>query len=198
MINDNLPIGATPLGPDDFQSLIPQGLSTRAHLDQFESRNIQQGILWAMRVRKKPKDILNLDFCLKLHKQMFNKTWKWAGQFRRYDVNIGNTSPVMISTEVKNLCDDVLVWIEFTTYPLDEICIRFHHRLVYIHPFPNGNGRHSRIMADVLRKSLALPLFTWGTNENLTATSKSRLDYIAALRLADSGDCTELLKFAKE
>jgi Fic-DOC domain mobile mystery protein B len=197
MSNDDLPIGATPLTPDDAKGLIPKGLSTRAHLDQFESRNIQQGFMWAMRGKKTPADILSIDFCLKLHKQMFNKTWQWAGQFRRYEVNIGNTPPVMISMSVKNLLDDVLAWIEFETYPLEEICIRFHHRLVYIHPFPNGNGRHARMMTDLLLRSLGQPLFTWGAGTNLTPGSKNRMDYIAALRMADAGDCTGLLEFAR-
>ena len=103
----------------------------------------------------------------------------------------------MISTSVRNLFHDVLAWIEFGTYPLEEICIRFHHKLVYIHPFPNGNGRHSRIMADFLLRSLGLPLFSWGSGANLTPASKSRMGYIDALRLADAGDCTALLAFAK-
>ena len=197
MINDGLPVGATPLTPDDAKGLIPKGLSTRGHLDQFESRNIEQGLIWAIRGKKKPADILSIDFCLKLHKQMFNKTWEWAGQFRRYEVNIGNTPPVMISMSVRNLLDDVLTWIEFGTYPLDEICIRFHHRLVYIHPFPNGNGRHSRIIADLLLKALGQPLFAWGANANLTTASKDRIDYIAALRTADAGNYASLLHFAR-
>ena len=101
MINDNLPQGATPLTPDDAQGLIPKGVPTRGALDQFESRNIQQALLWAMRGKRKPEEILCLDFCLSLHRQMFNRTWKWAGQFRRYEVNIGNTPPPMVPVAVR-------------------------------------------------------------------------------------------------
>ena len=196
MINDNLPQGATPLTPDDAQGLIPKGVPTRGALDQFESRNIQQALLWAMRGKRKPEEILCLDFCLSLHRQMFNRTWKWAGQFRRYEVNIGNTPPPMVPVAVRNLCDDARTWVEFGTYPPDEICIRLHHRLVWIHPFPNGNGRHSRIMADLLMAALGLPKFTWGTGSDLTKVSGSRFTYLAALREADRGSFGPLLAFA--
>ncbi|GAW86886.1 conserved hypothetical protein [Bathymodiolus platifrons methanotrophic gill symbiont] len=197
MINDELPIGATPLTPDDANGLIPKHIATRGQLDQFESRNIQQGLLWAMKTKRTPSDILNIDFCLKLHKQMFNKSWSWAGQFRKYEVNIGNIPPEIVAVQLKNLCDDAKAWIEFSSYPLDEIAIRLHHRMVYIHPFPNGNGRHSRIMADLLLKALGQPLFTWGNKANLTLQSQSRVDYLAALRLADKGDLSALLDYAR-
>ncbi len=198
MINDDLPSGATPLMPDDAKGLIPQGISTRGQLDQFESVNIQQGLVWAMKSQnRKPSDLMNIDFCLKLHKKMFDKTWTWAGQFRRYEVNIGNVPPEQVSVQLKNLCDDVLAWVEFETYPYDELCIRLHHRMVYIHPFPNGNGRHSRIMADLLLKSLGQSLFTWGNKVDLTHQTESRSEYLSALRLADKGDFGKLLTFVR-
>lgn len=195
MINDN-PQGATLLTPDDANGLMPKGISTRAQLDQFESRNIQQALTWALRGKRKPSEILTIDFCLKLHKQMFDKTWNWAGQLRRYEVNIGNTPPVMILMNLRNLCDDAQAWVDFKSYPVGELCIRLHHKMVLIHPFPNGNGRHSRIMADILMKSLDQPVFTWGKG-SLNQQSKSRMDYITALRLADAGDYKKLLQFAK-
>jgi len=197
MINDDLPVGATPLTPDDANGLLPKHIATRRQLDQFESRNIQQGLQWALKAKRKPADILNIDFCLKLHKHLFDKSWSWAGQFRLYEVNIGNTPPEIVMVQLKDLCDDAQAWIEFSTYPIDEIAIRLHHRMVYIHPFPNGNGRHSRIMADLLLKSLEQPLFTWGSKGNLTLQSKSRVEYLAALRLADKGDLSALLVYAR-
>jgi len=197
MIHDDLPNGATPLTPDDAKGLIPKGLSTRGQLDQFESRNIQQGLIWAMRGKKKPEDILNINFCLKLHQQMFNKTWQWAGRFRRHEVNIGNIAPAMVSVSLKNLCDDAQAWIEFGSYPADEIGMRLHHKMVYIHPFPNGNGRHSRIMADLLLKSLGCERFSWGSQANLVHHSKGRMDYLEALRLADGGKYEALLAFVR-
>ena len=198
MINDDLPGGATPLMPDDAKGLIPQGISTRGQLDQFESVNIQQGLVWAIKNQnRKASDLMNIDFCLKLHKKMFNKTWTWAGQFRHHEVNIGNVPPEQISVQLKNLCDDALAWLEFEDYSHDELCIRLHHKMVYIHPFPNGNGRHSRIMSDLLLKSLGQPLFTWGSKANLTCQTESRLDYLSALRSADKGNFEKLLTFAR-
>jgi Fic-DOC domain mobile mystery protein B len=198
VINDYLPSGATPLTPDDAKGLIPKGISTRGHLNQFESANIQQALIWAIKSKKqKPSDLLNIDCCLKLHKKMFDKTWIWAGKLRRYEVNIGNTPPEQVSVQLKNLCDDAQAWIEFKAYSYDELCIRFHHRMVYIHPFPNGNGRHSRIMADLLLKSLGEHFFTWGNKANLTTQTKSRAKYLSALRAADKGDFKNLLTFAR-
>jgi len=197
MINDDLPVGATPLTADDANGLLPKHIATRRQLDQFESRNIQQGLQWALKTKRKPADILSINFCLTLHKKMFNKSWAWAGQFRRYEVNIGNTPPEIVMVQLKDLCDDAQAWIEFSTYPMDEIAIRLHHRMVYIHPFPNGNGRHSRIMADLLLKALGQPLFTWGNKENLTLQSENRINYLAALRLADKGNLSTLLAYAR-
>jgi len=196
-VNSQLPAGATPLSPDDIKALIPYGITTRAQLDQFESRNIQQALLWAMRGTRKPQALLTIDFSLKLHKRMFDQTWGWAGQFRRREVNIGNTPPDIVSVWQRDLCDDARTWIEFGTYPADEICIRLHHRMVWIHPFPNGNGRHARIMADVLLKALGQPVFTWGRQASLSSLTQTRLTYLAALRTADRGDLTPLLAFAR-
>ncbi|MBB3063507.1 mobile mystery protein B [Microbulbifer rhizosphaerae] len=196
MINDGLPVGATPLTPDDSKGLIPSGISTRGQLDQFESRNIQQALSWAFRGNRAPDKILTLDFCQSLHKRMFDKTWQWAGLFRRYEVNIGNTPPLQVSMSLRNLCDDAKVWVECDTYPREELCVRFHHRMVWIHPYPNGNGRHSRIMADILAKALGLPMFTWGS-ANLMWPGKSRIDYIAGLQAADAGDYGPLMAFAQ-
>jgi Fic-DOC domain mobile mystery protein B len=197
MINDNLPPGATALTADDAKGLIPKGITTRGALDQFESRNIQQALIWSGRGKRTPADILSIDFCLKLHKLMFDKTWQWAGQFRRYEVNIGNTAPSAVSVSLRNLCDDAKAWIEFGSYPVDEIGIRFHHKLVWIHPFPNGNGRHSRIMTDLLLISLGQPKFTWGNATTLSRASQSRVTYLAGLRSADRGDFKDLLNFAR-
>lgn len=196
MINDSLPPGATPLSQDDVEGLIPKGVTTRGQLDQFESRNIQQALTWALRGTRKPENILTLDFCLALHRRMFDKSWKWAGRQRQREVNIGNTPPEMVAIGLRNLCDDAKAWLEFDSYPQEELCIRFHHRMVWIHPFPNGNGRHSRIMADILTKALGLPRFTWGSGD-LTQQSKSRSEYLAGLRTADIGNYAPLLAFAR-
>ncbi len=191
------PPGATPLDADELASLIPGHLTTQAELNEWEQLNIQQGDEWA---RKQRKEILNEAFVRQLHKQMFGDTWRWAGSFRTSDKNIGIDWP-KISIELRKLLDDVHYQIEHASYPPDEIAVRFHHRLVAIHPFPNGNGRHARLMADLLAERLGQPRFTWGSrglvDAGLVDASATRQAYIAALQAADARDYAPLRAFAR-
>lgn len=191
-MNFEYPEGATPLEREEAEGLLLSHISTRKELDRFEQENIIEAEKWAFKGRK--KDSLTVDFFLRLHKKMFGSVWRWAGQFRTSDKNIG--VPVwQISTELKKLCDDVSFWIENATYPPDEIAVRFHHRLTVIHPFPNGNGRHARLMTDiVLVKLLGQPHFTWGSG-NLVDAGTCRKQYIDALHAADQRDFGPLLAF---
>jgi fido (protein-threonine AMPylation protein) len=84
----------------------------------------------------------------------------------------------------------------FRTYPTDEIGVRFHHRLVFIHPFPQGNGRHARLAADLLIVSLGNTRFSWGS-ANLVEPAGARASYIRALRSADGHEIEPLLSFAR-
>ena len=186
------PPGATPLDGDELASLIPGHITTQGELNEWEQLNIAQGENWARRQRK---EILTEGFLRQLHKQMFGETWKWAGEFRKSDKNIG-VDWLKIGVELRNLLDDTRFQIEHASYPPDEIAIRFHHRLVGIHPFPNGNGRHARLMADLLVERLKRPRFTWG-RRSLIDASDTRQEYIAALRAADRRDIAPLLVFAR-
>lgn len=196
-VNLDYPAGATPLDADELASLIPAHLTTQAELNEWEQLNIGEGDKWARRQRK---DILGEDFLRQLHRRMFGETWKWAGEFRKSDKNIG-VDWRYIGVELKKLFDDVRYQIEHATFAADEIAVRFHHRLVAIHAFPNGNGRHARLMADLLAERLGQPRFTWGSrrlvNESLTDASPVRRDYIAALQAADARDIAPLLAFAR-
>lgn len=187
-VNFDYPPGTTPLDAAELASLIPGHLTTQAELNEWEQLNIGEGDQWA---RKQRKDILGEDFLRQLHRRMFGETWKWAGEFRKSDKNIG--------VELRKLLDDVRYQIEHDTYPADEIAIRFQHRLVAIHAFPNGNGRHARMMADLLAERLGQPRFSWGNrrlvNDNLTDAPPIRSDYIAALQAADARDIAHLLAF---
>jgi Fic-DOC domain mobile mystery protein B len=193
-MNFEYPEGATPLEREEAEGLLLSHISTRKELDRFEQENIIEAEKWAFKGRK--KDSLTVDFFLRLHKKMFGSVWRWAGQFRTSDKNIG--VPVwQISTELKKLCDDVAFWIGNATYPPDEIAARFHHRLTMIHPFPNGNGRHARLMTDILlEKVLGQPHFTWGSG-NLTDAGDCRKQYIDALYAADQRDFGPLLAFVR-
>lgn len=186
--------GATPLDYDDLEGLLLTHITTRGELDRWEMENIHQAILWAEGFKK--KDILNIDFILRLHKKMFSTVWKWAGKFRKSDKNIGISSNE-IAVEVQKLCDDSKAWLEFKPYPPDEFAARFHHRLVFIHPFANGNGRHARLMADlILEKIFNTTAFSWGS-ASLAKPGQTRKNYIDALRLADDHDYSLLLKFVR-
>lgn len=191
-IDLSYPSGATPLDGDELASLIPGHLTTQSELNEWEQLNIQHGEDWA---RKQRKEILTEAFVRQLHKQMFGETWRWAGKFRQSDKNIG-VNWLRIGVELKKLLDDVRYQVEHCSFPADEIAVRFHHRLVFIHPFSNGNGRHARLMADLLVERLGRLRFTWGSR-NLVDASETRQRYIAALQAADARDYALLLAFAR-
>ena len=196
-INEYLPLGATKLSPEDLEGLIPDYISKRGELDEFEKTNITKAINWLRRNNFNSENILTIGFIFELHHRMFDKTWLWAGKLRQRTVNIGNTPTEQIQMQVKNVLDNVGYWIKNKTFSVDEICIRLHHQLVWIHPFPNGNGRFSRIISDELRRSLGYGYFSWGrTNGNFVQATLSRKSYIEALRLADNKNYVALLEFA--
>jgi len=187
------PEGATPLDPDELGGLRFKHISTRGELDQLEQANITEGLQWLDK-QKRP-DVLNEGFVCDLHTRLFGDVWKWAGNFRRTEKNIG-IDPVQISIQLRQLLDDASFWIKNDTYQPKELAARFHHRLVYIHPFPNGNGRHARIMADVvLTKLMSEPEIDWAGGYRLEDMNERRTQYIAALREADRHDFAALLEF---
>jgi Fic-DOC domain mobile mystery protein B len=168
-------------------------ITTRGELDELEQVNIESGLLW---LRRRRKDVLTDDFAITLHKQLFGEVWTWAGTFRRTGKNTG-IDPPHIGVELRTLMDDARYWAEHGTYPPAEAAIRLHHRMVFIHPFPNGNGRHARIMADtVLARVYDAKPIDWSGGYDLQKMNDRRTAYIAALRAADRGDIEPLLAFA--
>ncbi len=189
-------LGQTPLDEEEKNGLLIPSISTRKELDEFEQKNIEQAIQWLMSKRFKVDTILSEEFIKLLHKQMFGEVWAWAGEFRKSNKNLG-IDRWKISTELKNLLDDTLYWIQKTTYPAEEIGIRFKHRLVSIHCFPNGNGRHSRLMADIIiEKIFNKPPYSWGA-ESDDKDNENRRHYIDAVQAADNNDYSLLLAFAR-
>ena len=194
MIGFVYPEGATPLDPDESKGLLLTHISTRAELDRWEQENIVEAIEWLEKT--KATDILNEQFIKKLHKKMFKHVWSWAGDFRTSDKNIGGQW-FQISTSLKMLCDNTLYKIERQIEAPDEVAIRFHHNLVWIHSFPNGNGRHARLMTDALLKNvLNCSKFTWGGG-NLRKPNNIRNFYIDALKAADKGNFDLLRQFVR-
>ena len=186
--------GQTPLDPDETAGLIPRHIETKGALNDWEQENILQTTQWLRRA--KIPDVLTEGFCRDLHRRMFNKTWRWAGTFRKSDKNIG-CDWALIAVKLNQLFGNAQYWVENDTFTPDELAARFHHALVWIHPFPNGNGRHARMMADALLKQLGQPVFSWGSSANLVSANAVRARYLAALRAADQGDFAELLAFVR-
>lgn len=195
------PEGATPLAPDDAKGLIPTWVATRADLNAVEQENIARALAWASMtpVMRSLQSLMTEESLKTLHARMFGDVWKWAGRYRQHDTNMGTHWPY-ISAQVRDLLDDVLAQVsdaENMPWPADELAVRFHHRLVVIHPFPNGNGRHARLVADLLVQALGAPTFTWGA-ENVNRTGDARRAYLDALRAADSEyDYRRLTAFAR-
>lgn len=186
------PPGSTPLEPEELDQLIPYHITTQEQLNAWEQANIITAEQWA----SKKKNIVSVNFIKELHRRMFNKTWKWAGKFRFSGKNIG-IDWHMIPEELGNLYSDVQYQLANKSFSDDEIAIRMHHRLAWIHPFPNGNGRHARLMADLLIMQRGQPRFSWGASQNLYEATPIRRKYIEALQFADRGDYSELIAFAR-
>ena len=191
-LNLDYPPGATPLDPDEAAGLIPAHITTMGQLNDWEAQNIIQAELW---LRGRRRELLSLSFVRLLHKRMFSETWKWAGKFRNTEKSIG-IDPAHISPRTQDLLEDIKVQLQYKSYPLDELAARFHHRLVSIHPFANGNGRHARLMADLLLEENGAPRFSWGQNSSADAAI-IRQQYIAALRAADARDYQSLFNFVR-
>lgn len=192
-MNFEYPLGATPLDPDEAQGLLPTHITTQGELNVWEQTNILQGELWAARQSK--RELLDEAFIRELHRRMFDQTWRWAGTFRSSDKNIG-VDWLHIAVQLRNLLDNTRYQMEHQVFSVDELAVRFHHQLVAIHPFPNGNGRHARLMADLLVQRLGMPRFSWGS-VSLVDTGEVRNAYLEALWAADRHNIALLLAFAR-
>ena len=176
------PDDATPLVPAERDGLKLTWITTRADLNAAEQDNIDAGAAWAFRSRR--ANILTVAFSIALHRQMFGQVWDWAGHYRTTERNIG-IAPYRIGTETAQLFDDAAFWVANETYEPDELAVRLHHRLVFVHPFPNGNGRHARMMADLLIRRIGAPPFSWGSNRDdgvIHDIGDLRKRYVSALR----------------
>jgi Fic-DOC domain mobile mystery protein B len=188
--------GQTPLDEEEKQGLKIKSITTQGELDEFEQLNIEKAVEWTIHANLKRERILTEKFIKDLHRKMYGDLWKWAGKFRRTEKNIG-IQWIQIGIELKNLLDDTNYWIEHGTFSPEEIAIRFKHRIVSIHCFPNGNGRHSRMMADIIMESIfEKELFSWHQS-TLMKEKAVRAAYIASLKKADEGDIGPLIQFAK-
>ena len=188
--------GQTPLNEEERDGLRIPSITTREELDEFEQLNIEKAIQWTFGKKLKTEQLFSEKYIKELHKRMYGEVWKWAGTFRTSEKNIGIKS-YLIAIELKQLLDDAIFWKENNTYNSEELAIRFKHRLVSIHCFANGNGRHSRFMADLIMEKLYnCEFFSWGS-ANLVKATETRSNYIKAVRKADNNDIEPLISFAK-
>ena len=188
--------GQTSLDDDERDALLIPTITTRSELDEFEQLNIEEAVQWTLETRFDVDKILTENFVKDLHERMFGSTWAWGGQFRTTNKNLG-VDKLEIPVHLRALLEDTRFWIREATYEPDEICVRLKHRIVSIHCFPNGNGRHARMMADILAEVVFdRPVFTWG-GVTLSRPGQARASYISALRLADAGDVGPLVEFAR-
>jgi Fic-DOC domain mobile mystery protein B len=188
--------GQTPLNEEEQNGLLIPSITTREELDEFEQLNIEKAIQWTFGKKWKAEQLFSEKFVKDLHKRMYGEVWKWAGAFRESEKNLGIKS-YLIPTELKVLLDDAIFWVQNDTYSPDELAIRFKHRLVSIHCFSNGNGRHSRLMADlIMEKLFNATFFSWGSS-NLVKATDTRKAYIKAVKMADKQDVQPLIVFAK-
>lgn len=188
--------GQTPLDEEEREGLLIPSISTRGELNEHEQRNIEQAVQWSLGLKPKPERLFTEEFIRSVHKRMFAEVWSWAGEFRKTDKNLG-VEKWGIATELRLLLDDTSFWHANETHTPDETALRFKHRLVSIHCFPNGNGRHSRLMADIIVEKLyRRPVFSWGAGRRL-GDIDARTAYLKAVKSADTGDYTQLLEFAR-
>lgn len=194
MLDPLVPVGDghTALSDEDRQSLIPTYIASRGELFDAEQRNISEALLRRPPV---PSELLDDNYLRGLHRAMFGDVWKWAGTYRLRETNLG-IDPSQIPTAVHDLTYDTRTWLEQHVYEPDELAVRFHHRLVFIHPFPNGNGRHGRVAADYLIRGLGREPFSWGAGLSVE-TEELRAAYIGALKRADLSEIADLLAFAR-
>ncbi|MFD2827624.1 mobile mystery protein B [Leeuwenhoekiella polynyae] len=188
--------GQTPIDEEEKEGLRIETISTKEELDEFEQLNIEEALQWVFGKKFKANQVFTEKFICDLHKRMYGNVWAWAGQFRKTDKNIG-IDKHQIPMHLKMLCDDALFWVEYETYLPEELAIRFKHRLVSIHCFPNGNGRHSRLMADIIiEKLFGEEPFSWGAG-NLSKANDTRASYLKAVKQADLNEYKALLEFCR-
>jgi len=193
------PDGSTPLETDERDGLIPTYIATRDELNAAEQANIAGAVLGLRRRRLTTAKVLDGMFVRSLHKAMYGDVWRWAGKYRTTERNIG-VDPSVIAVSVRNLMEDAARWVEpdSTWLDRDQVVACVHHRLVAIHPFPNGNGRHARAHADLLMRTLGGDPFTWGAT-SIQGDGLNRKAYLDALRAADADpeNIDQLVRFAR-
>ncbi len=186
------PEDSTPI--NDLSGLIPSGITVKSALDEWEAENILKAYNRYLKTSR--KRAISPGLITAVHKEMFGLTWKWAGSFRKENLNLG-VEWFAIPVEIKKLCDDIAFWEKSKNVNILEQSVRIHHRLVRIHPFLNGNGRHARMIADIFLSGRGKKLPLW-PDKDMVETTDIRKRYIHCLKEADNGDYAGLLEFTEK
>jgi len=188
------PEGATPIS--DCSGLIPTWVHNLNDLNRVEAENIMNAQRKYFRAPvNDPKNWFQVDELKNIHRAMFGEVWEWAGMYRQSVTSVG-IKPILIPAKLAELCHEVLYWFQ---YPVEltfvEMAARIHHRVVFIHPFENGNGRFSRLVADRFLLALRCAYPIWP--DHLNKDSGTRKDYISTLKNADKGNYEPLVDYMK-
>jgi Fic-DOC domain mobile mystery protein B len=187
ILNHKYADGNTPIRAEGAEQLIPR-ISTTGELNEYEAVNILRAREWAFESRTmKSSDPLQEPYIRELHHRMFDNVWKWAGTYRKTERNIG-CDPKEIMQRIPELLANTRYWLENKIFPTDEALVRFHYQLTKIHPFANGNGRHARLIADIVAVKHGQSEFTWGAGKDLVTEGDARTRYLAALRALDTNE----------
>jgi Fic-DOC domain mobile mystery protein B len=193
--------GATPLRPEDVERLRPElrWVKTLEQLNPLEAANIAECEKWAQTSRLFTlPEFLATTRMERVHREMFDEVWLWAGEIRTHELENAFASPAhRVRTDLEVLWGDARYWLEQQSFAPDELAVRLHHRLVKVHPFANGNGRHARLVVDfLLERHFGLERLRWG-GMSLGEEGFGRATYISALQRADQNDYQPLLEFCR-
>ncbi len=189
------PKGATPL--DDISGLKLSWVQQLRDLNRAEAENISQAQKkYLEKSIDDPSKWFNPTFLRKIHMTMFGDVWDWAGRWRKSITNIG-IKPQFIPMKLSELCAQVISWGTGSakmTYL--ERSARIHHQLVSIHPFENGNGRFSRLVADRYLLAYRCTHPIWPSHLGINGEIRDR--YILSLKAADRGDYLPMIQLMRE
>lgn len=185
------------MDPDARQFLLPEhaDVATNNELNELEALNIADAFAWADDQTWQTADFFTQHVLREIHAKMFDQVWVWAGTYRSREVNIGNCPPEEISTRLEQVLGNLSYQSE-NGRSAHDVCTALHHCIAQIHPFPNGNGRHARLVARLLAQTMGLERssLTWGSTEYADEDTR-KAAYISSLRAADDGDFGPLKSF---
>ena len=115
---------------------------------------------------------------------------EWAGKYRNSGVIIGGADhKPPEALEIPRLMQNLIAWVGDNNKKIHpvELASILHHKLVFIHPFFDGNGRTSRLTMNIILMHSGFPLVVILKND--------RKRYYSTLSQADKGDYIPFVNF---